>query len=357
MVNGQRLSGTAATIADAEVDRAAAKRRLLTGSEDGLSVASSIPQVASTWTYVETMEQCYEHPSPDGWGGAKSRDHLLMQARDVGKHFGMSTRIGAIDKAAINGYVRSLIALRKSNATINRKLSTLSKLLKFAFKQGGLTVVPDFPTRFEENNIRERELSYEEERQLLHVLRNVLGREDHAQAIECMIDLGVRNSELWAIRYSDVNFADRAVTIKGKGGKGTKNGTIRTLLMSKRVLAIFEQRCASLSANDRVFPHDNAWLRWTWDRAKELMGLSGDDEFIPYVCRHTCASRIARKESNLFKLQYWMGHKTLEMTRRYSHMMPTDMESIRSIVDNEGDAAEMNMGLHVRTQANIEANK
>lgn len=360
MVEGRRMSGTAPTVADAEVDRAAAKRRLLSGEGEALNASSCSPQADNTWTYRETIERCASYPAPDGWGDAKSRDHLVMQAHDVGKHFGMSTRIGTITKDDIEGYVASLIKLKKSNATINRKLSTLSKLLKFAIKRGGLTTLPDIPTRLRENNIRERELSFDEERKLLHILRNVLGREDHAQAVECLIDLGVRNSELWAIHKCDINFNVGDVTIFGKGRKGSKNGLVRILLLSKRTRAIMEERCASIGMDDPVFPYDNAWLKWTWDRAKTLMGMDDDKDFIPYMLRHTCATRIARKEANLFKLQYWMGHKNLEMTRRYSHLMPTDMESIRSIVDNAHlpeDAQRMNEGLHKRTEAFIQASK
>jgi integrase len=335
MVEGQRLTGTAPTAQDAEVDRAAAKRRLLNGDGDALNASKSSPQVQNSWTFKQAVEECADYPSPDGWRDAKSRDHLLMQANDVGKYFGMTTRIATVDKEAIQGYVRALIAGRKSNATINRKLSTLSKVLKFAYKQGGLSAIPEFPTRLKENNTRERELSYSEERQLLEILRNVLGREDNAQAVECMIDLGVRNSELWALQKSDVMFKSNEILILGAGRKGTKNGTTRTLLMSKRVRGIMEKRCASLGPDDRIFPFDNAWMRWTWDKAKELMGMSHDPDFIPYMCRHTCATRIARIEPNLFKLQYWMGHKTLEMTRRYSHLMPKDLSSVRDIIDQQ----------------------
>ena len=57
------------------------------------------------------------------------------------------------------------------------------------------------------------------------------------------------------------------------------------------------------------------------------MGLMGDRHFVPYVCRHTCASRMVQRGVALPVVMEWMGHKAMQMTMRYAHLAPANLQA------------------------------
>jgi hypothetical protein len=63
-----------------------------------------------------------------------------------------------------------------------------------------------------------------------------------------------------------------------------------------------------------------------WNRAVKLAGYGNDDELVPYVLRHTCATRLAQGGMSELRLMKWMGHKSLMTTRRYTHLTVDDLQ-------------------------------
>ena len=56
------------------------------------------------------------------------------------------------------------------------------------------------------------------------------------------------------------------------------------------------------------------------------MGLLEDDQFVPHMLRHTCASRLVSKGIQLPQVMLWMGHRNIQTTMRYSHLAPKDLD-------------------------------
>lgn len=171
-----------------------------------------------------------------------------------------------------------------------------------------------------------RFLSEEEEARLLALLRH-WGKDDVADVVAVLLDTGLRHSELWALTPADVSLplnrlmVRRARHVGGQVVQRTKNGAARMIPMTARVRQIIERRMGE--SLDYLFPYDNAWLRAAWDRAREHLGLSGDPNFVPYICRHTCASRLVQRGVPLPVVKEWLGHKTLSVTLRYAHLAPS----------------------------------
>lgn len=81
-----------------------------------------------------------------------------------------------------------------------------------------------------------------------------------------------------------------------------------------------------LSKDDRPFSRvSRNTYRGHWMRFKVHMGLWEDDEFVPHMLRHTCASRLVAKGVPLTKVMLWMGHASMQTTLRYSHLAPEDL--------------------------------
>jgi hypothetical protein len=57
-----------------------------------------------------------------------------------------------------------------------------------------------------------------------------------------------------------------------------------------------------------------------WRKAKADAGLEKDKQVVPHILRHTCATRLGKGNLDPLRLQQWMGHSSLDMTRRYTHL-------------------------------------
>lgn len=266
------------------------------------------------------------------------KNYQLMQR--VLDHFGKDYPLHRLDTSTVDGYVETLRNQGKSGSTINGRLAVLSRVLRFAYDRGSITRLPRIE-RESVHNLRLRWLNGDEEANLLRLLRQ-LGKDDHAEVVEVLIDTGMRQSELFALSPRDVDLKQGSIVVwQTKHGidptihQRTKNGEARTIYMTDRVKAIFARKVQSAAPRDILFPFDIFWLRNAWDRVRSVMGMANDPNFVPYICRHTCASRMVQRGVPIPVIQKWMGHKTIQITMRYANVAPANLRDA---------AATLNMG-------------
>jgi site-specific recombinase XerC len=53
--------------------------------------------------------------------------------------------------------------------------------------------------------------------------------------------------------------------------------------------------------------------------------LGHDKQVVPHVLRHTCATRLSKAKTDPLRMQEWLGHSTLQMTARYTHLDVSDL--------------------------------
>jgi len=227
---------------------------------------------------------------------------LLGQAFDAFTHEMVDRLIGELRKRG------------NSNATINRKMAALSKLLRKAFKMGDIHSLPEF-RRQKEKAGRIRFLEYEEEDRLFAAIR---AKDDQYSAL-CifLVDTGARLGEGIGLRWNDLH-DDRATFWITKSGKS------RTVPLTPRAIKAVESQTG---AKEGPFASvDQQRFRWVWNAAKAQVGLGTDDDVVPHVLRHTCASRLVRGGIDIRRVQMWLGHQTLQMTMRYAHLASHDLD-------------------------------
>jgi len=214
--------------------------------------------------------------------------------------------------------LKGRLAQEVSVATVNRHLALLSGVFNkaLAWKKTKANPVREVK-KFRENNERVRYLTEEEESRL-----RVVFPEEHWSKVEIAYNTGLRRGEQFDLRWSDVNFHARTITIRD-----SKNGEKGYVKMNDRVLEILRILPSRLKS-ELVFPSGtgNTPLDAT-NFVNRILGPALEEakisDFHWHDLRHTFGSRLVMAGVDLRTVQELMRHKTIKMTLRYTHLSPT----------------------------------
>lgn len=265
----------------------------------------------------KTFKEACERTFSRYYKGTKYELKTWQLMNRVREDVGDDRPLEEIDNFFLDGLLEKWKGAGKASSTINARISIISKSLRYAKTRGSRFELP----KFEREKMpigRVRWLTGAEETTILGLCRQ-WSKTDHEETIIALIDTGLRPSELYALRNvpTEVNAAAGAIYIWE--AKNEKPGTV---LMTDRVKAIFARRVQSTAPGELLFPYDNHWMLNVWDRIRVVMKMENDPNFVPYICRHTCASRLVQRGVPLHLVKEWMRHKTIQMTMRYAHLAP-----------------------------------
>ncbi len=231
---------------------------------------------------------------------AKERDKLLTE--DTGRH----------DPATGK-------AKKRTGATVNRYLAALSSALSYGVKE--LQWLERNPMervrKPAENKGRVRFLSDDERAALLEACRP---HADLYLAVVLSLTTGARQAEIMGLRWPQIDFARQVISLSE-----TKNGDRRALPLVGQALDLLRERGRVRTlGDDRIFPPtakakkaDCLDLRQPWEKALKEAGIT---DFHWHDLRHTAASYLAMSGVSLVEIAKVLGHRTLAMVARYSHL-------------------------------------
>lgn len=206
---------------------------------------------------------------------------------------------------------------RRSGPTVNRYLAALSSC--FAHGRKELQWVEKNPveaiSKPSENPGRVRFLSDDERVRLLDACRV---HADLYLAVILALTTGARQAEIMTLRYGQVDFNRRVITLTK-----TKNGETRSIPLVGEAFTLLQERSKLRNlTDDRVFPPvmekgDTRSLRTAWEAALKKAEIS---DFHWHDLRHTAASYLAMSGVSLVEIAKVLGHRTLQMVARYSHL-------------------------------------
>ncbi|WP_257285086.1 site-specific integrase [Endozoicomonas sp. SESOKO1] len=258
------------------------------------------------------------------WYGQKSTTQYDNAVRMIEKLGGESVKASAVTQDKINYIIDFMRIEGRSDSTISRNMSAIRSLFKVGKDEGLTRHVPKLP-HFKAYKGRVRYLSREEETRMLAFLKTQSQWHDF---FIVMLDTGARNSELARCMPRDLN--DFGLTFSE-----TKGDTNRTVPLTKRARAVLERRCKE-NPYGRIFQfYNGSTLASLWMRLRSYMGteIENDPLFIPYICRHTCASRLVQAGVDLRRVQTWLGHKRIETTLKYAHLAPDSLLTARDALE------------------------
>jgi len=136
---------------------------------------------------------------------------------------------------------------------------------------------------------------------------------------------GMRKSELLNLKWSDINFEHRTVTVQSKPDWHTKNYKSRTLQLTPvlySVLKEHEQEQRGLGVkSDYVFTYKgNRLLDGIKKSLRTVVKRAGLEGVTLHTLRHTFASQLVMAGVTLREVQELMGHQSFETTLQYAHL-------------------------------------
>ena len=132
-----------------------------------------------------------------------------------------------------------------------------------------------------------------------------------------LLDCGLRVSELCSLTTKNIQWQERALRIKGKGGPFGKRSKARVVPMSTRVRTVFEP----FFALNEKFPVGTRQAQKVVKQIANRAQISAN--VTPHVLRHTFATLFLQKGGSLAALKKILGHDRLTTTEIYLNLTDT----------------------------------
>jgi len=257
-----------------------------------------------------------------GWEKLQSK-----RAEKVIEMLGKGMLVTEVNDSHIENLVDTLEDRGFAPATINRYLSSISKMLRFANQRQSIYHLDRMPhiDWQKEDNGRERYLEPMEEQEIIRLLTE-WNMVDYLEFYLFLIDTGMRLGEALSIKKLMVhnNNGNYVVNLPASV---TKNSEPRGIPLTERAKSIVLKLLIKAERNDLVFSQLKYWTcENTWRRLRKAMNLEDDKEFVIHCLRHTCATRLAQSgKVELHMIGQMLGHKSWKMIKRYSHLIPNNL--------------------------------
>jgi integrase len=152
------------------------------------------------------------------------------------------------------------------------------------------------------------------------------------------LNCGLRAGEIFALTWSNIDLENGRLI-----ATDTKTKENRFPLMTDEVKQIFQNKERG-SPNELVFPSRNSKERKaiskSFMRTVKKLGLNegitdSRNKVVFHTLRHTYASWLVQDGLSLYEVSKLLGHSTITMTERYSHLAPQNYEKSVKIIEKK----------------------
>ena len=259
---------------------------------------------------LEAYERTYlPHLAPD------TQRHHRCVLRGFGRRYG-AMPLTELTPTCLRAW-RDEVSEHHAVGTVRQYLATLSGALRLACEEFGL---PDNPLhqvrRPAEPLWRVRFLSADERHRLLGACQQSANAYLYLIVV-LALSTGCRRNELCRLRWPEVDLERGLVRLRT-----TKNKHPRAVPVTGLALELLRVHAATQrSGVDWLLPRADGQrpvlIEQAWRTARTRAGLV---DFRFHDLRHTCASYLAMSGASHVEIAEILGHKKLDMVRRYAHL-------------------------------------
>jgi integrase len=221
-----------------------------------------------------------------------------------------------------------------SPARVNRYMAALSTALNTSVREWEW--MEDNPMRkiskLKEPRGRVRYLTEEERKRLFAACKDSVNPHLY-MAVVLALSAGARQQEIWGLRWSEVDLERELITFTE-----TKNDELRSVPLKGHALELLKEHSKIRRIDsDLVFPSKkNPKVRHDFrDPWKKALKVAEIDDFRWHDLRHSCASYLAMNGVPMRTIAEVLGHKTLSMVQRYTHLSTEHLTEAISDMDKK----------------------
>ena len=137
---------------------------------------------------------------------------------------------------------------------------------------------------------------------------------------------GMRQAELMGLKWQDVNLKDGFLVLHE-----TKNGDRRRVPLSGLALSLLQEHAKVRRLDSQLLFPSNSNPQNPIDLRKPWLGALKRADIIDFHwhdLRHSTASYLAMNGASLAEIAEILGHKTLQMVKRYAHLSDGHVSSV-----------------------------
>ncbi|CCK80034.1 tyrosine-type recombinase/integrase [Desulfobacula toluolica] len=185
-------------------------------------------------------------------------------------------------------------------------------------------------------NQRLRFLSHEEAEILLKSLK-IKSQKIHDMTL-LSLHTGVRAGEIFSLTWGVIDLENGFALVRDAKGKP------RHVYLTDATQAMFERIYEGQSPSELVFKDTNGkqiqFISHTFDRTVKELGFNDGvtdrrDKVTFHTCRHTFASWHVQNGTDLYTVKNLLGHSTIQLTERYSHLRPDGLKKAAQNFDEK----------------------
>lgn len=331
----------------------AAAARIEAGKKIADYVKGTDPMEAKRAGRAHTLESFITDKYKE-WAEANMR-HSKEALRKISMFYGEfgNKRLSEISAWGLEKYRSTRLKNGISASTINRELDTLRAAFNKAVQWGLLKANPmatvkrsrvdssasvRYLTADEDKRLRStldaRETKRRQDRDKFNAWRRERGYKefptfgaftDHLKPIVLLaLNTGCRRGELFNLKWTDIDFVGRILTV---AGATSKSGKTRHIPLNDEALEILQKWYGQRKdKSELVFPsHDGGRMdniSTSWER---LMKDAKIENFRFHDLRHDFASKLVMAGVDLNTVRELLGHSDIKMTLRYAHLAPAKL--------------------------------
>lgn len=222
----------------------------------------------------------------------------------------------------VKDYLLKAINKKQSTSYIKQKYAALKILFEILGKKSEFNI----PNYKKESKIPEI-LNKTEVLKIINSIENL----KHKLIIQLIYSGGLRVSELINLKPKDIDIERNIICIRQ--GKGAKD---RITLFPESIKNNFLKYLLKESPKDYLFEsnRNKKYSSKTIEKILEKASKKAISRKIrPHILRHSFATHLLEKGIDLRKIQKLLGHKNLRTTQIYTHIAKSDIENIKSPLD------------------------
>ena len=233
--------------------------------------------------------------------------------------------ISAVSVSDCKAYYIHLSNRNVSSVTVQTYIRALRAFLSWCYLEGYIS--ENIPKKFRLPKAQKKKIDILTDSEVEQLFRCLSGRDFISIRNYCivalMIDSGLRLNEVVTIRRDKIHIAEGYAIVNGKGNK---DRFVPLGLNSKRALLRYcaivpnKEKETPLFVKDTLIPIKESTVKQLF---RKLKSRSGIPRLHPHLLRHTFATRYIERGGDIYSLQSILGHTSLEMVKKYVHLIPS----------------------------------